>query len=530
MRNLSKKIIYITLVTVALFALYQGLNIYFSGHLEISINIAGYANAADFKTTGIPVSQTPYQLPTFHNRLDVYQFIVGIFLSVLGLAAIALAFLRWKTKDLLLIAFGLFSFLYGARTNAFEFLFDASRQFWAYEKWFITYLVPIPGFFFVEQILGRGWKSSIRRMWQIAVAFAIISITVCIYLKKPSAAFAANNILAIMGLTVIMVNLFRPGIHLNREIRVLRVGFVIFAVFAFHGNLAHLILTGPFAQDFEPAGLLILFCCFGYLVAFRFFQNQKDLITIEHELETARQIQAFILPQKIANIEGLDIAARYVPMATMAGDFYDFLVIDEKHIGILVADVSGHGVPASLIGSMVKVAYVSQMSHAPDPTRVLSGINKILCGKLESDFVSAGYLYLDIEQQSGWYAGAGHPPLMRWRASEQKIKAFYKKGIILGQFEDATFDTIRMNLSRGDRYILYTDGIIEASNSAGEIFGWDRLKAFVEFNSSLSVTQFADNLIETLYSWSGKSAQATLDDDLTLVVIDFNKEGKRNCG
>jgi len=112
--------------------------------------------------------------------------------------------------------------------------------------------------------------------------------------------------------------------RLNKDIRILRVGFIVYAVFALHANLSYYVFSGILAQDIEPVGLLILFCCLGYLVARRFFQNQTDLITIEHELETARQIQSFILPREMAKIKGLEIAARYVPMATMAGDFYDF--------------------------------------------------------------------------------------------------------------------------------------------------------------------------------------------------------------
>ena len=96
-------------------------------------------------------------------------------------------------------------------------------------------------------------------------------------------------------------------------------------------------------------------------------QLAHQLLTIQKELETARQIQLSILPSEIPKIAGLDIAARYVPMTSVAGDFYDFIVVDEKHIGILVADVSGHGMPAALIASMLKIALSAQGAHAADP-------------------------------------------------------------------------------------------------------------------------------------------------------------------
>src|ERR1035437_8220820 len=99
-------------------------------------------------------------------------------------------------------------------------------------------------------------------------------------------------------------------------------------------------------------------------------QLAQQLLAIQKEMETARQIQLSILPSQIPKIEGLDIAARYVPMTSVAGDFYDFIVVDEKHIGILVADVSGHGMPAALIASMLKIALSAQAANAADPAQV----------------------------------------------------------------------------------------------------------------------------------------------------------------
>ncbi len=110
---------------------------------------------------------------------------------------------------------------------------------------------------------------------------------------------------------------------------------------------------------------------------------ERQLQAIRIELDTAREIQLSILPHEIPPIAGLDIAARYLPMTSVAGDFYDFLVIDEKRTGILVADVSGHGMPAALIASMLKIAFAAQAPHACDPAAVLSGLNQALYGKFQ---------------------------------------------------------------------------------------------------------------------------------------------------
>jgi serine phosphatase RsbU (regulator of sigma subunit) len=451
---------------------------------------------------------------------DVYEILVGTFLVLVGIAAIVLALFRWRSNDLSLISFGIFCFLFGARTNVFPFVFDAPTWFWSYWISSITYFVPVFGYVFFEQIIGKGWKSSVRLMIYVSIVFAIAAISIGIALKAPWTAGQANNFFAILCVLVILANLFWPGLTMTRELRVLRIGTLIFVALALHANLIDLIGL-PLGRNLEPVGFIVLIGCLFFIVVRRFFENERELATIARELETARQIQSFILPQKTVDIKGIQLAAHYVPMASVAGDFYDFARMDQKRFGILVADVSGHGVPASLISSMVKIAFASQLPHADDPARVLAGINQVLCGKLESDFVTAGYLYLDTEEKCVSYAGAGHPPLFLWRGSEQKIYEYRENGVILGQIEDAEYQNINLELKSGDRFLLYTDGIIEATNAAGEIFGWDHFKKFISSRASLPVGQFADDLIQQVTGWSGKNSQESLDDDLTLVIADF---------
>lgn len=458
------------------------------------------------------------------DRWDIYEILFGTFLSLIGLALIALSLLRWKANDLSLISFGIVCFLYGARTKAFQFLFDIPLFLWSYTHWFITYLIPIAGWVFVEQFFGKGWKSSVRRLLQVQIVFSITAISVSAYLEDPAAAMVANNIIVIIGFLIVIANFFQPHLQRNRELKVLKAGFLILALLALHANIAPFFTKGYESLDLEWLGFIILICCLGYAVARRFFQNEKDLITISHELETARQIQSFILPGESINIEGLSMTVRYVPMASVAGDFYDFAKVDEKRLGILVADVSGHGVPASLISSMVKIAFASQTSHVSNPAQVLAEINTILCGKLEADFVTAGYLFIDMTEETIQYSGAGHPPLFVWRDNEQKIYEFREKSIILGQFRDAQYQNIIFDLKPNDRIFLYTDGIVEASNSAGDIFGFDRLKNFIKAHAHLPAGQFADVLIQHLFNWSGKRSEEALDDDLTLIVADYKHD------
>ena len=252
-------------------------------------------------------------------------------------------------------------------------------------------------------------------------------------------------------------------------------------------------------------------------------QLAQQLLMIQKELGTARQIQLSILPSKISKIEGLDIAARYVPMAAVAGDFYDFLVMDEKRIGILVADVSGHGMPAALIASMLKIAFSAQAAHAADPAQVLLGLNQSLCGKFQHHYVTAGYLFVDIEKRTLTYAGAGHPPLLLREGSSKNVRNVTENGLFLGRFPFATYSSVELPLRAGDRVLLYTDGIPETTNPAGVEFGADCLQQFLTAEQSTSADNFAGQLLEALSRWSARGSAEELDDDITMVAIHVQK-------
>jgi len=232
-------------------------------------------------------------------------------------------------------------------------------------------------------------------------------------------------------------------------------------------------------------------------------QLALQLLAIQKELETARQIQLSILPHEIPKVRGLDIAARYIPMTSVAGDFYDFLVVDQKHIGILVADVSGHGMPAALIASMLKIAFAAQAANAAHPEQVLSGLNLALCGKFQHHYVTAAYVFLDLEKRTLTYAGAGHPPLLLCHKSAACVQEVCENGLFLGKFDFATYASVELPLAPGDRLLLYTDGIPETENPAQVAFGDERFQQVLGEVQSWSADQFADHLLDELSRWSG---------------------------
>jgi len=250
-------------------------------------------------------------------------------------------------------------------------------------------------------------------------------------------------------------------------------------------------------------------------------QLARQLLTINNELEMAREIQLSILPHEIPKIRGLGIAARYLPMNSVAGDFYDFILVDEKRVGILIADVSGHGLPAALIASMLKVALSAQSAHACDPARVLNGLNHSLCGKFKYHFVTAAYIFVDMERQTISYAAAGHPPLLLWQMATASASELVQNGLLLGMFPQETYSAVKIAVQPGDKAILYTDGILETSSPSDEDFGIELFKGFLESQHHLKADAFADLLLDELAGWSKCAKGLHQKDDITLLAIDF---------
>jgi len=326
------------------------------------------------------------------------------------------------------------------------------------------------------------------------------------------------HLIAIVVIPVLMVLLFVGGRSATREQKILRAGFFVFLLFVVHTNLGNMRVI-PHGPDLEFIGFVTFLGCLGYVAAARTQRNEEQLLTLNKELEIARGIQAGLLPEKSFSVAGLITASRYVPATSVAGDFYDFLPKDGG-LGVLIADVSGHGVPAALSASMVKVAIRAQRDWADKPAQVLTGLNSILCGNLQGQFVTAGYLYLDPKRGALAYAGAGHPPLLIWRAGEARVESMEENGLMLGIFPEGAYKSLTATLNSGDRFILYTDGVPEAPSASGEEFGMERFKDFLQQNSGHSTQELCDLLIQQLTAWCGSSAKEQ-HDDLTLIVVDY---------
>jgi serine phosphatase RsbU (regulator of sigma subunit) len=208
-------------------------------------------------------------------------------------------------------------------------------------------------------------------------------------------------------------------------------------------------------------------------------------------------------------------------MAYVAGDLYDFVAVQPCCMGLLVADVIGHGVPAALVASMVKEAVSTRCENYGGPASIVAGLNTILCNEAREQYVTATYLYLDTANGIGRHAAGAHPLPLLWRRRTQSLEKVGDSGLLLGVRPNETYDESEFHFEPGDRLLVYTDGLIEAENASGESFGEAALQTFINENSNCRAEQFVDLLLKEVLTWSHDGPGHGQEDDITIVLIDM---------
>jgi sigma-B regulation protein RsbU (phosphoserine phosphatase) len=473
-----------------------------------------------------PVTLTPTEL-----RWDLVNVGVGVLLLVIGLTVSTLFFFRLKWKDRSLIYFGVFTILYAIRLLGDRMLidsvFDVSKDFWRYFSFFISSFIVLPFGLYLYEIVEPEVKRIMPWVIGVQAAFAVGEIIGAIYGIGLDRLSAINSMVTIGTVipSLIWILIARRKRPANHDIKVFFGGLIFWFIFVVYNNLSSLkVISGPPREHgLEFIGFLGFVGCLGYITIRRTFATEERLLALDAELQIARQIQASTLPHHLPTLADLDIAARYVPMTSVAGDFYDFLPDGPNCLGVLIADVAGHGVGAALIASMVKVAFAAQFEHVRDPAKLLSEVNLALCGKFEEQYVTAAYVYIDCDRNVVTYAGGGHPPLMLASRTDGVVRRVEENGPILGMFAEAPYSAVEIPFRPGDRLFLYTDGAFEAMNTSNEEYGKARVEQFLKSHLTMSPDALSTAFLDDLSHWSGHS-QGGQDDDITFVVLDYRDD------
>ncbi|BDA80350.1 hypothetical protein LPTSP3_g32800 [Leptospira kobayashii] len=189
--------------------------------------------------------------------------------------------------------------------------------------------------------------------------------------------------------------------------------------------------------------------------------NKQKLIAFQKELILAQKLQESTLPQHIPEPEGIRIKAGYIPASLVGGDFYDIANLGNSEISCLIADVTGHGVPAAIEAAMLKIAYTSSTQFANSPGKILERINQSLVGNYKNQFLTASAIYLDLNQKLLKVANAGHPALYWFKRKEKTIQPIRPKGKLIGFSKELIYPEEVYELSIGDKILLFTDGLWE---------------------------------------------------------------------
>jgi sigma-B regulation protein RsbU (phosphoserine phosphatase) len=235
----------------------------------------------------------------------------------------------------------------------------------------------------------------------------------------------------------------------------------------------------------------------------------------EQELAKAREIQEGLLPKKIPQVRGLEVAGAWQPASTVGGDYFDVLKFGERKIGVCIGDVVGKGISAALLMANLQASFRAFASEAVSPGALVSKLNEVISNNIAADkFVTFCYCMIDTTDNRVTYASAGHCPPILFRKSGEAV-LLKEGGTPLGIFPDRKYEDAGLQLEPGDRLVLYTDGLTEAMNSDEQEFGELRLVELGSRNIALSASEMLAAIRKEVVSFCNGSFQ----DDFTLVVV-----------
>jgi sigma-B regulation protein RsbU (phosphoserine phosphatase) len=285
--------------------------------------------------------------------------------------------------------------------------------------------------------------------------------------------------------------------------------------------LANGITSTPFTQSdfvvFKSIAEQSAFALYNAII----YSEANEKKRLDHDLKIAREIQRALLPAEAPAIPGFEISGLNIPASQVSGDYFDYIKVDEERLGVAIADVSGKGVPASLIMAICRSVLRSQAPENPSPSEVLKKVNRQLYPDIKEDmFISMAYLILDHVRATVTLSRAGHDAPLLYRASTQELTSLKPPGLVLGIDSGSVFDRLANDfavpLERDDCLILYTDGVTEALDKEGNEFGPERMMQSVRASAPRGAPAIIERLIEDLRGFVGSTPQ---NDDITLIAI-----------
>jgi len=283
--------------------------------------------------------------------------------------------------------------------------------------------------------------------------------------------------------------------------------------------------NGPTSMPFGPADLKVFkalteqgaFALYNEVVYFEAGEKKR----LDHDLEIAREIQSILLPSRPPSVPGYELSGLNIPARQVSGDYFDYIRMDPTRLGVTIADVSGKGIPASLIMAMCRSVIRSEAVSKTSASEVLRRVNRQLYPDIKEDmFISMAYIILDADGRKVTLARAGHDAPLLYRAGTGEVEKLNPKGMALGIDSGEVFNRVcadySFGLEKGDCILLYTDGATEALDQEGNEYGIPRLVQSLQASAPHGAASVVKYIAEDVRAFAGSFPQ---HDDITLIAI-----------
>lgn len=503
-----------------------------------------------------------FVIPHIGNRPDIVRYLIeaniGSFIVVVlclttAIAVLPLAFTR---RDAILGSLALFLICIGwwmLNINVASQLFLPIAPWRALLETFTLYLAPAGVGIFMERSMPSGLIRPARWIGLFFFAYAVLFTLLDLAGFLPVYRSQLPFVIAVVCVAVFMIfQLIRGVLRGHTEAKILAVGVTCILAFTIHD----LMLVIAFASGMvELRTLRLHWGVLGFVAsmigvaAYRVHLMQEAIraysvelesmvdertrtlnealqglrvrdMQMREELHIASDIQKLLLPRLPLDLPGARVEGMYLPMHTVSGDYYDIASAPDEHIAILFVDVSGHGVPAALVMTMIKTIFQEVAKRLKDPSEILSHLNN----RLEENLARSGTYATACTLVIGpggvvRYANAAHRPMLLSRKGTVNLEAFDSEGVLLGAYisTPANFPAKQFTCRPGDRIFLYTDGITE-SPVGNDIFGDERLTDFLTEYQDSPPADICRNLVRLLDATRHPREQ---EDDITFLVLDF---------
>ncbi|MBM9547952.1 SpoIIE family protein phosphatase [Leptospira sp. 201903074] len=464
----------------------------------------------------------------------ISQWVYGLFFGSLGIIILYNLAIAFFVRDRNYFYYIGYVFFFGlgqlSLLGFWGYFFVPDSYFW--KRIGIPAFFSICLFFFVlftsHFLKLKARMPKIARFYQVLGFFSLLNAAIALFGGIAQSSIGVSWLSVLICLSLLGVLIWGIWKRL-RSFYYFAIAFVLLLLTCtVYGLLKFGILpSNPFLEEMLfPIASLADITLFAFALADRIqlLRQEKDMAlaqvtSLRRERKISRDILMQSLPKTIPDVKNLQIQIYILPMKDVGGDFYEFFSPNPYEIGIVLCDVSGHGIPASLISAMGKVAFTTQKDNISSPKQVLEGMNRVLYGNCNPQYVTASYVYLNTSTKVWRFGRAGHPSAYLQRASGEIIKV-HPKGKIIGVFPEIQIEETTYRVEPKDRILILSDGVLECFNPEGKMYGESNLLEFLRTNRELPNHLFKGKLIQDLESFS-KAEIKEWEDDLTFIFLEL---------